>query len=62
MKAIPWGLNTKLMHDFGTDRVGQDNLYSAVILYRFDIVRKHGLWPILHTLIGLDEKTDFAKV
>lgn len=50
------------MHDFGTDRVGQDNLYSAVILYRFDIVRKHGLWPILHTLIGLDEKTDFAKV
>lgn len=26
MKAVPQGLNTDLMHDFGADRLGRDHL------------------------------------
>lgn len=40
MKAIPRGLNTELMHDFGTDSLGQDHLYTAVVLSGFRIAGK----------------------
>lgn len=64
MKAIPQGLYTELMHDFGFDILGQDHLYTAVVLYSFGIVGKHALWPILFRFLGLDDntKSDFAKV
>lgn len=64
MKAIPRGLNTELMHDFGTDSLGQDHLYTAVILSRSGIAGMHALWPILCRFPGLDgnTKTDVTKV
>lgn len=64
MKAIPRGLNTELMHDFGTDSLGQDHLYTAVVLSSFRIAGKHALWPVLCRSLGLgdNKKNDFAKV
>lgn len=52
------------MHDFGADSLGQDHLYTAVVLHSLGVAGECALWPILCRFLGLDDntKTDFAKV